>query len=447
MDYQSFGWLPGQDLTILYNGRRMIDVNASFGNASVEIGGNSENNLDGQIIQGYEDNQHFLGTFGLYDGVADVPGHKNGSQGFLQSLYNHDIIPSRSWSYTAGTFNREPPVFGSMILGGYDQLRFDQSKTFASTITGQVNGSDLLVQIANITTDSPTSNKSLLQSPITAYLDTNTPYLWLPVQTCHLFEAAFGLVYNSSGNRYSVNGSLHDSLLALKANVTFRLMETVTNTSKQATVDIVMPYSSFDLEDKGTESVDNIRYFPLMRAESELQYTLGRAFFQDAYVIVDYENTTMQIHQAKYPSGSNPTDEGITSPIAIGVRWANSSPLHKRLAAKYIISIVVGTIVIVGLLALCFFFWLKMRKQKSHLKARASAELDGTQHISLQLSGKMSDILTTELPAYGPVSELAQRGSLFKELAELPAKLPVSELENRSPELEGSLNHPGTKKT
>ena len=429
LDYQSFGWLPGQELAILPSGRQMITANTSFGNDSIDVGGIGSilgSTVNGQILEGYDDNSFFLGTFGLYDGNATIPGHNKSSRGFLQSLYATDNIPSLSWSYTAGAANREPPVFGSLTLGGYDQTRFDESKPFGSTMTGQVNGSDLLVQIANITTDSPLSNKSLLQTSIAAYLDTTTPYLWLPIQMCQAFEAAFGLPYNTSTGRYSVNGTLHDKLLALKANVTFSISETATSSSKATTVDIIMPYSSFDLEDKGTESVDNSRYFPLMRAEDERQYTLGRAFFQDAYVIVDYENSTMQIHQAKYPPSSNPNDGGIWDPVAIGVRYATSKPRHHHLAVKYVISIVFGVLVSLSLLALGFFLWLRRQKQKA---TRAKFELDGIPKTLPQTSEQTSSSVKTELPGYNLVCELEQRSFLLKDLPELPAKVPVSELE------------------
>jgi hypothetical protein len=33
-------------------------------------------------------------------------------------------VPSMSWSYKAGSCSHEPPVFGSLVLGGYDAARF-----------------------------------------------------------------------------------------------------------------------------------------------------------------------------------------------------------------------------------------------------------------------------------------------------------------------------------
>jgi len=49
---------------------------------------------------------------------------------------------------------------------------------------------------------------------------------------------------------------------------------------------------------------DNLRYFPLKRADNDTQYTLGRVFLQNAYVIANYEFFNFSVHQAIYPDTS-----------------------------------------------------------------------------------------------------------------------------------------------
>jgi len=43
-----------------------------------------------------------------------------------------------------------------------------------------------------------------------------------------------------------------------------------------------LPYAAFDLVADYPLVIDSSRYFPLMRAANESQYTLGRTFLQEA---------------------------------------------------------------------------------------------------------------------------------------------------------------------
>lgn len=80
---------------------------------------------------------------------------------------------------------------------------------------------------------------------------------------------------------YFVNDTLHQSLTAINPNITFQIGDTTTG---GPTVDIVLPYASFDLLASYPMVLNATRYFPLQRATNESQYTLGRAFLQEAYV-------------------------------------------------------------------------------------------------------------------------------------------------------------------
>ncbi|KAK0751397.1 hypothetical protein B0T18DRAFT_426041 [Schizothecium vesticola] len=55
------------------------------------------------------------------------------------------------------------------------------------------------------------------------------------------------------------------------------------------TVTVVLPYAAFDLVAKNPLVDETTHYFPLKRANSSKQYTLGRVYLQEAYLSIDYE--------------------------------------------------------------------------------------------------------------------------------------------------------------
>ena len=120
--------------------------------------------------------------------------------------------------------------------------------------------------------------KTLLSEEIVIFVDSTVPHIWLPYDSCTLFEDAFGITYNSTIERYLVNDTLHTQMQNQNANVSFVLGSSISN----ETVDIVFPYASFDLE-IGQPFVDTTqKYFPLRRADNATQYTLGRTFLQES---------------------------------------------------------------------------------------------------------------------------------------------------------------------
>lgn len=127
-------------------------------------------------------------------------------------------------------------------------------------------------------TAKPTTN--LLPTAILSFIDSTVSQIWLPVDACREFERAFGISYDNGTGLYLVNDTLHDSLVARDASLTFTI---ATDTTSDDTVNITLPYASFDLQ-VSYPIVQNgsSRYFPLRRAENKTQYTLGRTFLQEA---------------------------------------------------------------------------------------------------------------------------------------------------------------------
>lgn len=126
--------------------------------------------------------------------------------------------------------------------------------------------------------------ESLLPYSILIFLDSTLPYMYLPREACEKFEQNFGLIWDSSMGMYTVDEKLHNSLTLSNPSFTF----TVGDSKNGPTVDIVLPYASFDLLASYPFVPNTTRYFPLLRAENETQYTLGRAFLQEAYVILEF---------------------------------------------------------------------------------------------------------------------------------------------------------------
>jgi hypothetical protein len=140
---------------------------------------------------------------------------------------------------------------------------------------------DLVVGVQSISmANSSHPQTSLLPSGgIFAFIDSTLPYIWLPLDACQAFESAFGLTWNQTSEMYLVNNNLHAKLLASNANVTFTLG---VGKNGGETVDIVLPYAGFDLTAAPPLVKNTTSYFPLKRAANDTQYTLGRAFLQEA---------------------------------------------------------------------------------------------------------------------------------------------------------------------
>lgn len=198
----------------------------------------------------------------------------------------------------------KPPVLGSLTLGGYDASRFIPNELSFPL----ANSTNPMVEIMSITaTGTLNNNVTLLSNGIAALVDTTLPFIWLPLSVCQVFEEAFGLVWNDTNQFYLINDTIHQQLLNQNPNVTFELGNT---TLGKAPVNITLPYAAFDLQASSPIFPNGTNYFPLRRASNSSQYTLGRAFFQEAYLFIDYEQSKFSISQGLF--SDNATADIIT---------------------------------------------------------------------------------------------------------------------------------------
>lgn len=170
-------------------------------------------------------------------------------------------------------------VYGQLIFSGYDTSRFAENSV-SFTMTGDVTR-ELVVALDSISY-SGRNTTTLLSRPIYTFIDSTDPNIWLPDEACDAFEAAFGLALDVPSGMYLVNETHHNTLLSSNAQVSFRLSDVE---SRGDTVTITLPYAAFDLTAEPPLVSNKSYYFPLKRASNSTQYTLGRTFLQEAYVM------------------------------------------------------------------------------------------------------------------------------------------------------------------
>ena len=232
--------------------------------------------LDQQVTAGVATKDFFVGSLGLSQLPINFTQPVDSRPSFISHLKNQSLIPSSSYGFTAGASYHNATA--SLTLGGYDSSRFVPNDV--SFGLGTNAGKQLVVGLEKITySDSDNTDEALLTEGILTLIDSTVPTIWLPLDACHAFEKAFGIVYDPIPNMYLVNDTVHDDLLKQNASITFQIANTLGSTDS---VNITLPYASFDLE-LGYPFVNkSTKYFPLRIAADNTQYTLGRTFLQEA---------------------------------------------------------------------------------------------------------------------------------------------------------------------
>lgn len=209
----------------------------------------------------------------------------------------------------------------------------------------------------------------LLSTPIITALDSLVTQIWLPVSACKAFESAFGLVWNDTYQLYLLDDSQHSALVAKNASVTFTLSTGNGNSTDR--LDITLPYAAFDLKASpplaGNQTVN---YFPLKQAANETQYTLGRTFLQEVYVLADYDHGLITLYEALYPDSSVQSNIVAIYPSNSTAYNSSQSNSHK-ISTGPTVGIVIGAIVIV----VCVGIGIRMHRKKRRPDSTAT---DGT---------------------------------------------------------------------
>jgi hypothetical protein len=350
--------------------------------------------LNHTIVANMVAKDYYLGQFGISPRSTNFTTTNDNSSAlddpqpsYLSLLKQHKLIPSLSWGFNPGSYSRSQTytnTYGSLILGGYDTGRL--SGTPLSIPMGADDGRELIVGIQAIITQPPgsTAPGSLLSTPLLAALDSTQPYIWLPLETCQLFEKAFGITWNETAEMYLLNSTLHSTLVSQNATITFTLGASTSGGNK---MDIVLPYSAFDLTASYPLTLNSTPYFPLKRAANSTQYTLGRAFMQEAYIFADYERHNFSIAQAQWPPSSahlvaiSSTDTPTTNKTTSATK-----PTSNELSDEDIAGIVIA-IVVVLLLTSTFFFVLYRRRRRRQETLPENLELDAEEAAKVEMDG------------------------------------------------------------
>jgi hypothetical protein len=346
----------------LWTERNMgLEGNGKYGYDSVGIGypGERGPTIKNVTIGALITPNFWLGHFGLHPKPTNFSAFEEPSPSYMTYLFKNKLIPSISFGYTAGARYRFTAVLSSLTLGGYDTSRYipnDLTFRFAPD-----NERDLVVPLVGVYANSSTkSNISLLKEPTSVFIDSTLAELWLPRQLCEAFEDAFGLKYDEDTDLYLVDDIQHQQLLADNPTVTFTLgQKYVTN----STIDIVLPYSAFDLRAKPPyRGLQNESYFfPIRRAANESQHVFGRTFLQEAYLVVDWERQNFSIYQNSWVFGADKNIVPIISPNFTGEMEPHKS---NALSTAAIIGIAIGGGFSFALI--CFgIFWLIRRKRRT----------------------------------------------------------------------------------
>ena len=208
---------------------------------------------------------------------------------------------------------------------------------------------------------------NLLSAGIYSFIDSRDPYIWLPDDAIDQFVSAFGLIYDNTTELYLVNDSVHAALTESSPTITFFLEESPQNRVGE-TQAIRIPYAAFDLQAR-YPLYDNktVNCFPIKRANASNQYTIGRAFLQESYIIVDWERRNFTIAQARFDKLEQRNIIAITSKSDDEDEPAlatDPAPASAGLSGGVIAGIAFGTIGGLLLVGTVAYFSVRRRRQR-----------------------------------------------------------------------------------
>jgi len=321
------------------------------------------------------------------------------------SMYVADIVAAGSSS------SRGTPA--SLVFGGVDKSRFEPHNTvFAldpQTLTPRVRLRGVAAEVTSLdkalNSNWTTTTQTLvtMNDSISAFIDTSTPYLWLPTEVCDRFAAALNLTWREDLGVYVYppDGALFTDFLEDQTlSFTFSL-SSFDNTdnfgrplSMPGVVNITLPSAAFaqvlryPFKDMIAFSEPGIPYFPLKRSTKEVnnnQYIIGRAFMQEAYLVTKYDTSSFSLHQAKFPNNALRTYDLQDIPRPQGSMfqpYTGPVPSHGGLGTGQTVGIVLSAFASGSVIG--FVLWCCCRKRKR--KASRSFEVmdenkDDTQSI------------------------------------------------------------------
>jgi hypothetical protein len=267
---------------------------------------------------------------------------------------------SSSFGLHYGSAGPTAKMPGSLLYGGYDRNRVvGKVLSLEGDLSTPVNLLDISIRVIaghspfeslpGGTTDNPDpdkqpiatgllaqGNSSLSTAGLPVLLDPCNPYLSLPKSTCDAIASHLPVTYNPAIGLYLWNTSSprYTRIVASASTLSFTITSQTTTTTEPLTIHIPFRHLNLTLSPpfSGTSGGD-IPYFPCS-AYSETAagtgvYSLGRAFFQDAFVGANWEKGAVWLAQAPGPNVPGEADAVDVLPddavIAAGEGdWARS---------------------------------------------------------------------------------------------------------------------------
>ncbi|KAK0672715.1 aspartic peptidase domain-containing protein [Cercophora samala] len=376
--------------------------------------------LDNTLVAAINDTQYYNGFIGL--GVTPGKFGSNVSTPFIPQLAQvYGTIPSHSYGYTAGAYYRENGKKGSgtvasLTLGGYDKLRFvPHGNNFALDpitrlplvrlrgVTAQVTDKDE-APAANWTSTSRTLVS--MDDSIEAFIDSSTPYLWLPTEICDRFADALNLTWREDLGLYTFAGggeqyTRFQNDESLSFTFTLSSFDNTDNFGQPfnvpGVVNITIPSAAFaqllryPFRNVIQWGESSIPYFPLKRSTKEVNnntYIIGRAFMQEAYIITTYDKSMFSLHQALFPesASSNYSLEAIARPPDSPYPAFTGAPAptgtNNRLGTGQTVGIVFSAFITGSILGLLIWFCCRRKKSKQTPQNAESDEDKREAHVT-----------------------------------------------------------------
>lgn len=336
-------------------------------------------------------------------------------------------------------------ITGNVVLGGYDESRIRMDRGLSLTMPNEKNNT-LVVGISSITYK-PRSEIEQNEFSFTAQdggfqatIDSTLPYLVLPDRICDQFVERFNLELDNRTELYTVSDQASRDNLRTNATVAFKVTKNEKD-SINATI-IELPYAAFDVEASyplTTNTSGSTRYFPIKRSTNG-KFVLGRAFLQEAYLVVDYERSNFTVAPAIY-SDPMPQEK------LVSIYNTSYSPLptptlipqqgDDGLSPGAIAGIVVGIVVAFLLAALGYFLWWRRRRaaqaaQAAPPYAEKPPEMTNTEVAGSEVKSHRISELDSEPPNSPKPSLVGYYDREGKNISPYP---PISEMESPPAEL------------
>ncbi|KAI6091285.1 acid protease [Hypoxylon rubiginosum] len=247
-------------------------------------------------------NQSFSNSYGPLINASLIPGY----------LFAHETVASNSFGMHIGSANPKMP--GSLYFGGYDQNRIvGEVLSFEDDYTKAITLKDISIKVMD--GSSPwefeslggllaSGNSTINSGGVQVSVDGCSPYLTLPKSTCDAIAKQLPVTYNEDLGLYfwNTDDAKYSQIVSSPSILEFVFI----GDSNTQNVSISVPFRHLNLTLSAPLVDDPTPYFPCYTGPAK-QFTLGRAFLQDAFVGANWGTKSWWLAQAPGPNIPSPS--------------------------------------------------------------------------------------------------------------------------------------------